>query len=302
MLPHFDLGLNDILQFAPLDFISTGLPIYSPRAEIDRAKDKYDKDWVYVNRYTGLAYGFKSSLWNGVLGIGGAEGLYRTVDSFLNLSISGGTEKAILDLGCGVGRTIYDCAPIHPHSLFVGMDFAYNMCTRAKEILLDGATLSLDGSDKDKLDEGWAGRGFPALVFDDSLVLGNVKILQGSATKLPFKPGSFDCVVSTLLLDRIKDPSLPAAEDIAQAVTEMVRVLKRGGRLVLSTPLNFTRLADWSRFRNPDGIVSLLRQNRFLIREAFDGLVYRELQDARGNYEEWVIFFVWAEKLGDEGD
>jgi len=36
-----------------------------PRSEEEQSQDKYDKDWVAVNRYTGLAYGFKSSLWSG---------------------------------------------------------------------------------------------------------------------------------------------------------------------------------------------------------------------------------------------
>jgi SAM-dependent methyltransferase len=296
VLPQFEKTLKDILEFEPLDFISEGLPIFCPRKESDQTSDKYDKDWAIINRYTGLAYGFKSSLWGGDPGIGGAEGLYRTVDSFMSLSLLRGVEQVILDLGCGVGRTIYDCAPLHPNSLFVGMDFAYKMCIRAKEILVDGSSVSLDGPEKDKIDDGWAGRGYPALIFDDSLTLDNVKILQGSATKLPFKPASFDCVVSTLLLDRVRDSDFAPADDVVRTVAEIARVLKPGGRLILSTPLNFSRLADWSRFKNSAGTVVLLEENGFHIEEKFDGLVYRELEDARGSYQDWLVFFAWARR------
>jgi len=41
-------------------------------------------------------------------------------------------------------------------------------------------------------------------------------------------------------------------------------------------------------------VAAILEESGFHIKEKFDGLVYRELNDARGNYQDWLIFFVWA--------
>jgi ubiquinone/menaquinone biosynthesis C-methylase UbiE len=56
--------------------------------------------------------------------------------------------------------------------------------------------------------------------------LGNVRYTVGRADALPFESGSFDVVVSRLLLHHLADP-LPA-------LSEMVRVLRAHGRLVLA--------------------------------------------------------------------
>lgn len=52
-----------------------------------------------------------------------------------------------------------------------------------------------------------------------------VDLVEGSAGDLPFPAGHFDCVVSVATLCFVDDPR--------QAVREMVRVLKPGGRLIL---------------------------------------------------------------------
>lgn len=50
----------------------------------------------------------------------------------------------------------------------------------------------------------------------------------GSAESIPFEDESFDVVLSTQVLEHVPEP--------ARAMTEAVRVLKRGGRLVLTVP------------------------------------------------------------------
>ena len=50
----------------------------------------------------------------------------------------------------------------------------------------------------------------------------------GSAESLPFEDESFDVVLSTQVLEHVPDPP--------RALAEAVRVLKRGGRLILTVP------------------------------------------------------------------
>jgi cyclopropane fatty-acyl-phospholipid synthase-like methyltransferase len=53
-------------------------------------------------------------------------------------------EYSILDIGCGVGKTLYDCAELYAKSFFIGMGYAYNMVQRGKKILLDGDKIKID--------------------------------------------------------------------------------------------------------------------------------------------------------------
>jgi SAM-dependent methyltransferase len=290
MTAKFDKMFSDTLRSGsrPVE-VRKGIPIFLKRTKADRERDKYDKDDVIVTIYTGLAFGFKSSMRKGHMGIGGTEGLYRTVSSFLTLPLRMESEYRILDVGCGVGRTIYDCAPSFRESLFVGMEFSYEMCRRAKEILIDGLPVRLDGRKGKDRDEYWAGRGFPSMVFTDSLRLNNVKIAQGSATQLPFKDGAFDCVVSTFLVDRVWNP--------LASLKQMARVLKKGGHFVLATPMNFSRWDDWSRFKDAEGLVKAIEAQGIAILEKFDGLPYREILDRRRNFLEWLAVVVYGEKL-----
>jgi SAM-dependent methyltransferase len=52
--------------------------------------------------------------------------------------------------------------------------------------------------------------------------------VYGSALALPFPDGSFDCVLSTQVLEHLEDPSL--------ALAECARVLRPSGFLILSVP------------------------------------------------------------------
>lgn len=54
-------------------------------------------------------------------------------------------------------------------------------------------------------------------------------LTRANALALPFRSGSFDAVVSTYLLDVLTDA------EVAHALSELVRVLSPGGRLVLGT-------------------------------------------------------------------
>lgn len=258
---------------------STGIPIFKARKKKEeRDKDKYDKDFNFVDKYTGcLAYSYL------LLGKGSAEGLYRTINYALLSNLKTDAENKILDLGCGVGRTIYDCADLFPQSFFVGMDYAYNMCQRAKEILMDGKTISLGKS------LAHTGFDLKKLELKKTKTLKNVFIAQGDATDLPFKPKSFDCVVNTYLIDRIKS-------DPEKAIEQMARVLKPGGLFILSDPLNYD--SGEARLKIPDTktLKKLLAGLGIEITESFDDLVYRAIKDTRGNYEDWHSFICTGRK------
>lgn len=53
----------------------------------------------------------------------------------------------------------------------------------------------------------------------------------GTALKLPFKSNSFDTIISTQVLEHVEDPRL--------MINEINRVLKKGGNLILTAPMNY---------------------------------------------------------------
>ena len=84
---------------------------------------------------------------------------------------------------------------------------------------------------------------------EDAGLAGEVEVIEGSALELPFADESFDLVVNSYMLD------LLPRDDIPRALAEFKRVLRPGGRLVLS---NMTkgerrreRIWDWLYAQGP---------------------------------------------------
>ncbi|MBL8214398.1 MAG: class I SAM-dependent methyltransferase [Bryobacterales bacterium] len=252
----------------PAEWVEPGIPAFAPKPFEDRRADPYDRDFQTVDAYTGFAFGHQ------LFGDGSGEGLYRTVDAFL---LGRRSARSVLDVGCGVGRTLYDCAPLLSETAFTGLDYSYNMCLRAARILKGAEAFPLTG---------WERRGRPGVVFRSPRQLPNVSLMQGSAEDLPFAPMSFDAAVATLVLCRLRDPR--------KGLAEMVRVLKPGGRLLLATPLNFGTAENWERFVEPSRLRSELQMLGLSIDEWFDGLRYREVIDAHGNAHEYNVRIISA--------
>jgi ubiquinone/menaquinone biosynthesis C-methylase UbiE len=254
-----------------------GIPQYYPRAIEHLSQAQLDREAGFIDNSTRVAYSSKSSLFAPAT----TEGLYRTVDSLLLASVRMDAEANILDVGCGTGRTIYDCAPLLSRALFVGLDRSLAMCKRAKEILVEGHPIPLPSL---------ARQGFSNLVFREAKSLANVVIVQGSAGDLPFRSGSFDAITSTMLIDRVVDPR--------SAIAEMVRVTKPGGTVIMATPLNLAQPEKWDFLGDVNRLAEAVSDAGTDVREKFDGLVYREIIDARGNYSEWCVCVIVAGKRG----
>ena len=251
----------------PLDLIDESIPVFAPRPLAERANDPYDRDFHVVDVYTGIAFGHR------LFSDGSAEGLYRTMSALL----LAWRPSAVLDLGCGVGRTLYDCAPALPDAIFTGVDLSYNMCRRASALLGATQPVALPGLER---------RGRPGVVFSEARQLANVSIAQASALDLPFAPFSFDAVLATLLLCRLPDP--------VKGLAQMVRVLRPGGRLLLATPCGFNTAEPWSQFVPAARLKEHLPVLGLRVDEWFENLTYREVIDAHGNAHDWRVRVIAA--------
>jgi ubiquinone/menaquinone biosynthesis C-methylase UbiE len=241
-----------------------------PRTQAEKNADKYE-DEQFVRKYAGVfAYGDK------VLARGQMESLHRTVSELILSSSINRHPRYILDVGCGVGRATFNCASCLHETLTIGIDLSEQMLKMAKKFLVRKQVVELDlthcGFGRRKI------KGFG---------LDNVFLIQGHAELLPFAESTFDLVINVNLLDRVTEPS--------STLKSVVSVLKPGGKFIFTSPLNWMNPQHWDKYSNKESIKELFESNGLLIDELFDGLIYREAQDAR-SYSDWTTMVISATK------
>jgi SAM-dependent methyltransferase len=103
---------------------------------------------------------------------------------------------------------------------------------------------------------------------------------QADICELPFRDGVFDAVVNIQVLEHIKEPRV--------CVTEMARVLKPGGHLILTT------VQDWEIHQHPN---DFFRYTRYGLEYLFDKAGLKSRVEALGGLF-WNISFRLMAMLG----
>lgn len=165
-----------------------------------------------------------------------------TVD-FDRLGVRDGVR--ILDMGCGGGRHAYEAWRRGATVIALDLD----------EQELKGVGYVVDQMlDAGELPHGRVG--------------GPVK---GSALSLPFADGTFDCIITSEVLEHIWDDR--------GAIRELVRVLRPGGRLAATVPTRWPERVSWAispqYHDRPGGHVRIYRQHELELRLEEAGLLMR---------------------------
>lgn len=136
-------------------------------------------------------------------------------------------DERVLDLGCGHGLLLIGAAKRLPRGRAEGIDLwsQVDQARNHRDATLQNAAL-----------EGVSER---------------VTLHDGDMRELPFEPGTFDLILSSLAIHNI-----PTAEGRAQAVREAVRVLKPGGRVAL---LDFQKTDEYARTLREAGMAEVRR-------------------------------------------
>lgn len=124
-------------------------------------------------------------------------------------------DRNALDIGCGTGSIGKEISELFPTIDVWGVDLPSNL-------------------------PGWQSAG-----------VNPERVVAGSALDLPFESDMFDLVWSIGVIEHIGEPDLPAARgsDRLRYISEMMRVLKPGGRAIIAAPNKLFPLDpahDWS--------------------------------------------------------
>ena len=132
----------------------------------------------------------------------------------------------VLDLGCGAGRTSFALAERHGGALVLGVDVNLGLLRLAR-----GALAGLVDYPRRRIGLVYDRRRFAVCLPGSE----RVDFWACDASALPFTDGSADLTAAVNLLDCMADP--------AGLLSELARLLAPGGRLLLSTPYDWTTRA-----------------------------------------------------------
>lgn len=238
---------------------------------------KYDPH--YAARYAALwAFGYQT------LHSGLDESLYRSVSSLAAEALSSRPRSepppVLVDCGCGVGRVAADCAALASDGVVLAVDGSPAMLELAESIVHGrrGETVEMDLS----VD------GFGRLAIQ-TRTRDNVHFLRADVEDLPVADGCADLALSVNIIDR-----LPHGPE--RALADCHRILRPGGCLLFTDPLNWTEPALWEKYGDGREVLRFIEGLGFEVDTWFDDLGYREILDGRRSFEEFNTLVVLARK------
>lgn len=224
--------------------------------------DKY-KDKFFIEKYIALwSYGYLQNILY-------SEELYQKINALVFQSLEKGKKYNLLDVGCGVGRTTADIARRFPNATITAIDKAELMIEYARKIVITNDYIEID----------IRRAGFPKFIIKG---FGLLNVIFKSFSLEDFQKSTkdkFDIITSVNFIDRVSN-----VEDSFKIVFNL---LKDGGVYVFSSPLNFTTPDDWATYGSADLIKKIATKVGFKISYCLDNVIYRELLDARGAYEQY---------------
>jgi ubiquinone/menaquinone biosynthesis C-methylase UbiE len=234
------------------------IPFFYPKTEVEFQQDKYENYEQTVTRQTRLH--LSQQTWENYS--------YQPILDWIMTEINSEKPTSILDIGCSVGRLIGELAMRFPSAECWGIDFSYQLLRQAYDYWIAAKTIDLlDGH-----------RGFKPEKITGRHVA-NLQFGLAKGERLPFDNQSLDLVVSSFTFDRFDEPKM--------ALKELFRILKKDGKVLIITPLNFNSKANWDDFFPIEKLKAVVENIGFKINHFDENLVIQEALDQRGNIIHW---------------
>ncbi len=234
------------------------IPFYHDKTDSEFRHDRYENYIDMVLRQVALHLG--DNLWE--------EYPFQSILDFIKTNLKFKDHQTIVEIGCGVGRVISDLALENNTSRFYGIDYSYQMLKMAHNHWVGNKPFSLDCTHK----------GFPQIDLSPRAIE-NLAFGLAKAEALPFVDDSIDVIFSNFLFDRLDSPK--------QATLEMHRVLKKGGQMLIVTPLNFQHKDHWQQYYPISKLKAFIEENQFEIIHTIEQLLIKEPLDYHGNFIQW---------------
>ena len=244
-----------------------GIPFFYQKTSLEFQQDVYERYHEMVVRQSALH--LADELWENYP--------FQPVFDFAENHYPNDDVSNVLEIGCSVGRWISTLAKAYPNATCWGIDYSYQMLKRANEFWKEGKEIEIDLTDK----------GF----FKKSIIgeeLSNLQFGLAKAENLPFGDNTQDLVLNSFLIDRLENP--------IKGLEEMYRVLKRNGKLIVVTPLNFNKAEHWQTYFPADKLSTILKEIGFEILDWKEEIIVREPLDFRGNLVRWKCLAFVVEK------
>jgi len=234
------------------------IPFYHEKTALEFQQDNYERYEEMVVRQSGLH--LAKELWETYP--------FQPIFDFAEQHYPKSEDINIVEVGCGVGGWIAMLAKRYPYATLWGIDYSYQMLKLAHEYWTQAKDISVD----------WTAKGFTHQLIKGEL-LKNLNFGLAKAEKLPFEDSSQNLVLNSFLLDRLEDPQ--------QGLEEMYRVLKPSGKLIMISPLNFSKLDHWNKFYPSRKLSNVLEDIGFKILYWEDDIIINEPLDTHGNSVCW---------------
>lgn len=242
----------------PVIYNRKGIPFFYDKTDLEFRQDIYERYYEMVVRQSALH--LADQFWG--------QYPFQKIFDFADKHYPIAKDINILEVGCGVGRWIASLAKHYPKSTCWGIDYSYQMLKRANECWVEGQEISIDMTDKGLDQQSQERERFTNLTFG-----------LAKAENLPFEENSQELVVSSFLLDRLENPK--------KAINEMYRILKKTGKLIVISPLNFKKAAHWKLYYPPSELLSILKQIGFEVLDWKEDMIINEPLDGHGNLIQW---------------
>jgi ubiquinone/menaquinone biosynthesis C-methylase UbiE len=221
------------------------------------------------------------------VGRGDADVFYRSVLSLAIECLQPNRSEPpfIVDIGCGVGRTVYDLGVTYPNATVVAIDLSDVMLRTAVEVLVGDGDISFDFTD--------VGFGQVSLSRADLRPTAPILFVRANAEMLPLRAATgVDLVCLINVLDRTLRPD--------RVLTEALRILRPGGHILIGLSSSWQRAEHWERYGADIGwCISRLTREGFTSEYAADHVYLRELINSRGAFEEYPITLLLARRDHD---